>query len=72
MSFDFNTLLQEVFPDSDLGAIDEVGDLAKLFEGMAEDYQAIYDVLMNLAHVRDPRLTSLLSERGTKRNCLTE
>lgn len=62
MSFDFNTLLQEVFPDSDLGAIDEVGDLAKLFEGVAEDYQAIYDVLMNLAHVRDPRLTSLLSD----------
>lgn len=62
MSFDFTTLLQEVFPDSDLGAIDEVGDLAKLFEGMAEDYQAIYDVLMNLAHVRDPRLASLLSD----------
>lgn len=63
MTLDFNTILQEIFPDSDLGAINEVGDLAKLFEGIAADYQAIYDVLMNLAHVRDPRLiaSTLLS-----------
>jgi len=59
MSFDFTTLLQEVFPDSDLGAIDEVEDLAKLFEGMAVDYQAIYDRLMLLAHTRDPRLVDV-------------
>lgn len=62
MSFDFNTLLQEVFPDTDFGGIDPSGDLSKLFSGIAEDYQAIYDVLDGLAHIRDPRLTQILAE----------
>lgn len=62
MSFDFKTLIETLWPDDVFGGIDPNGDLSKLFEGLAEDYQDIYDVLNNLANIRDPRLTDVLSD----------
>ena len=72
MSFDFKTLLEEVFPDTDFGGIDPNGDLAKLFSGMALDYQTIYDILDGLAHIRDPRLTQILAELEREYGIVTD
>jgi len=60
--FDFKTILEALFPDSKLGGIDPEGDLSKLLDGLAEDYQDIYDELQLLANVRNPRLTGNLSD----------
>lgn len=60
--FDFKTLIETLWPDSQLGDIDPNGDLAKLFEGLASHYQDLYDVLFNLAYIRDPRLTNVLPD----------
>lgn len=60
--FDFKTLIEELWPEDVFGGVDPSGDLSKLFEGLAEDYQDIYDVIDGLAHIRDPRLTDILSD----------
>jgi photosystem II stability/assembly factor-like uncharacterized protein len=58
--FDFKTLLENIFPDNSFGGIDPEGDLADLFEGLGDDYQAAYDEIIALAKIRDPRLTENL------------
>lgn len=70
--FDFKTLIETLWPDSQLGDIDPNGDLAKLFEGLAEHYQDIYDVIFNLAYIRDPRLTNVLSDLEREYGIVTD
>jgi photosystem II stability/assembly factor-like uncharacterized protein len=60
--FDFKALLEDIWPDNKFGDLDPDEDLAKLFEGMAEDYQAAYDQVQLIAHIRNPRLTGDLPD----------
>lgn len=56
--FNFKTLLETLWPTD----IDQDGDLSKLLDGLAEDYQSIYDQIQLIAHIRDPRRTNNLSD----------
>ena len=56
--FDFKTLLEEIWPSE----IDPEGDLSKLFDALADNFQDIYDEIQSVAHIRDPRRTNILSD----------
>lgn len=56
--FDFKTLLETLWPTD----IDSEGDLSKLLDGLAEDYQEVYDQIQLVAHIRNPRRTGNLSD----------
>lgn len=56
--FDFKTLLETLWPTE----INQDGDLSKLLDGLAEDYQSVYEEIQNIAHIRDPRRTGNLSD----------
>jgi hypothetical protein len=51
-----------LLPPGTLYALDEQGDLHKLFEAIAENQVDVTDFLRNLAHVRDPNETPYLEE----------
>lgn len=59
---DFTDVILSMWPPGTLGNIDTEGDLYKAIKGMAANHKSLYDFLKELAYIREPKLTSYLSD----------
>jgi len=69
MTIDFKDVCEILLPP---GWPKPTGDFAKLLAGIAEDRQDIYDLLMALAYIRDPRNTTLLQDLEKEFGVITD
>lgn len=59
---DFRSVIEGFLPKGSIWRADPNGFLEKLFQGIADDIQTVYEYLALLAHLRNPRATNALSD----------